>query len=291
MAQLFPSLVIFLMLLDMSISVDYRDLLRVRHQRALVARTALSVLVLVPLVTLALSFIDAIPMQTRVALALLAAAPGAPLSSQRAAQLGSTLATAMALQLIVANLGVVTAPLTLYLMASLHGLHLLIPVGPLAWQLATVQLIPLVLGALLRWKFPDKMPRLSKTLSKVANLSMLVLIVMMLVMLGPVLLKLDGATWLALLAFASSALFMGHLLGGPARETRIAVAVASANRNLGLAALLGNLMGSSLQSVGEHVQPLIMAFALVNFLAGTTYKLCFRPPAALPTDDLEAVAP
>ena len=102
MLQHFPSLVIFVMLLNMAVSVNVRDVKDALREHALVARTVLSVLVLVPLFALGLSFVDAIPHQTQVVLVLLAVALGAPLTAQRAAGLGSTLATAMALQAIVA---------------------------------------------------------------------------------------------------------------------------------------------------------------------------------------------
>lgn len=274
MAKHFPQLVVLLMLLSMSLSVHPSDLLRVLRDRSLVLRTALSVLVLVPLFALGLTYIDAIPHETQVALALLAAAPGAPLASQRAKALGSGLSTAMALQLLVANLGVLTAPLTVMGMASVHGVDLRISPTPLAEQLFLVQVVPLTLGALVRHYATDFAQRISKPLSRVANLAMLALCVMVADKLFSFLRGLDGPTWLALLGFSAFALIVGHALGGPDPATRRAVAICSANRNLGLAILLGTLLGETGVGLeGKHAPPYIMAFAAVNFLVSTVYAM------------------
>lgn len=270
MAALFTAVVIFLNLLDMAFSVNPADLARVARQRGLVLRAALSVLVVVPVFALAVSYIDAIPWPTRVALGLLACAPGAPLGAKRAAQLGSTLATGMGLQLIVALAGVITAPLTLVLMASLHGFQEWVPVREVVWQVFTVQALPLGIGMLLVWRYPKRMARFSKPLSLIANLSMLLLVLLTLVVIVKTIPTLDLATVLAMIAMAGVALAAGHLLGGPSHETRAATAVASANRNLGLAIFLGSF-------VRAHPANLVMIFAMVNFFVGAAYKAITRP--------------
>lgn len=272
MARHFPQLVVFLMLLNTALSVHPGDTWRVLRDRSLVLRTVLSAIVLVPLFTVVLTFIDAVPHSTQVALALLAAAPGAPLASKRAAALGSTVSTAMALQLLVANLGVITAPLTILAIATLHGVDLHISPTPLAQQLFLVQVVPLSLGAFLRYRATDVAVRISKPLSRIANIAMLVLCVMMVGKLLPFLREFGGATWLALLAFSAFALTVGHALGGPGVSTRRAVAICSANRNLGMAILLGSLIGETGVGLeGKHASPYIMTFAFVNFVVGTVY--------------------
>lgn len=265
MAAMFSATVIFLLLLDMAIGVAPADVTRVWRDRSLVWRSMLSVLVLVPLFTWALSWIEAIPWHARVSMALLACAPGAPLGAKRAAQLGSHLATAMGLQLILAIMGVFTAPATLILMAQSHGFQEWIPVRSVAWQVFTVQAVPLLLGMALAHKFPGFVGRFGKKLSLVANLSMLVLTLMTLVVIVKTIPTLNLAAWLGLAAMCAFSLAVGHLLGGPAPETRAAVAVASANRNLGLAIFLGSFV----RTQGADI---VMIFALVNFFAGAVYK-------------------
>ncbi len=226
MAQLIPSLVIFLQLLDMTLTVSFRDVLRVALQFPLIARALLAVVVLVPAFATLLTFIEAIPWPTRVALALMACSPGAPMSAKRAVQLGSPLSTAMAMQLIVAGAGVLTAPVTLIFMAHLHGLRAYVPME----QVASLLLIVLTLAAVA----------------------------------GDIL-EIAAGNWLALLSLSVFSLAVGHLLGGPRPETRVALAVASANRNLGLAIFLSTL-------VRADPQKLIIVYALLNFLMSEIYK-------------------
>lgn len=276
MGNLLSHLVIFMLLLDMAVSVDPQDLWRVRREHALVARAALAALVLVPLFALCLTFIDAIPCQTQVSLALLAAAPGAPLVARRAAALGSDLARSMALQLTVANLGVLTAPIAVTAIAWVHGVNLHLSPLPLAAQLFTVQVIPLLLGAILCFKVPGFTQRMSKPVSRIANLVMLVMIGVVVVMKGPLLAHVDRASWLALLAFSAFALGVGHALGGPDDDTRKALAICCANRNLGMAVLMGTMVSTKVGQTqlgleGEHAAPLIMVFALVNFIVSSAY--------------------
>ncbi len=265
MAQLIPSLVIFLQLLDMTLTVSFRDVLRVALQFPLIARALLAVVVLVPAFATLLTFIEAIPWPTRVALALMACSPGAPMSAKRAVQLGSPLSTAMAMQLIVAGAGVLTAPVTLIFMAHLQGLRAYVPMEQVASQVFTVQVIPVALGCLLVYFFPGLRARLSRPLSVTANLSMLLLIVLTLAAVAGDILEIAAGSWLALLSLSVFSLAVGHLLGGPRPETRVALAVASANRNLGLAIFLSTL-------VRADPQKLIIVYALLNFLMSEIYK-------------------
>lgn len=273
MAAIFSAVVIFLNLLDMAFSVRPGDVTRVWKERWLVWRALLSVLVLVPLFAWALSWVTAIPWHARASLALLACAPGAPLGAKRAAQLGSQLATAMGLQLIIALVGVLAAPATLILMARSHGFDEWIPVRDVLWQVFTVQAVPLALGLALNHKYPDQVARLSKKLSKVANLSMLVLALLTLVVIVKTIPTLTLSTWAAVLALCAFSLLAGHLLGGPSPETRVAVAVASANRNLGLAIFLGTFVKTA-------AADMVMIFALVNFFAGALYKAILKRRSA-----------
>lgn len=261
--------VIFLNLLDIAFSVRPGDLARVLRDRGLVFRALLSVLLLVPLFVWALSFVTAIPPHARVCLALLACSPGAPLGAKRAAQLGSPMATALGLQLVLALVGVLAAPATLFLMAESHGLEEWIPIRDVLWQIATVQAVPLALGLALNHRWPAQVGRFTRKLSLVANLSMLLLALLSLVVVVKTVATLTLSTWLAVLAMCAFSLTVGHLLGGPAPETRVAVAVASANRNLGLAIFLGTF-------VKTEAGDLVMIFALVNFFAGAAYKAFVR---------------
>ncbi len=269
MAQLFPSLVIFLSLLDAAVTVSFRDVLRVAMQFPLIARAMLSVLVLVPAFATVLTFIEGIPWPTRVALALMACSPGAPMSAKRAVQLGSPLSTAMAMQLIVAGAGVITAPLTLILMAHLHGLRALVPIEQVAQQVFTVQVIPVALGLFLTYRFPKLRARLSRPLSVAANLCMLLLVILTIAAVAGDILEIAAGSWGALLSLSVVSLAIGHFLGGPAPETRVAMAIASANRNLGLALFLSTMVHS-------QPQKLIIIYALVNFLMSEIYKHLVR---------------
>ena len=272
-----PSFVVFVTLLNLAMSADVTDVRNALRDHSLIARTVLSVLVLVPMFALGLTFIDAIPRQTQIALILLAVAPGAPLAAKRATALGGTLPTAVALQTTVVLLGGLTAPLMLMGIARMHGAEADIPYESLAAQLLITQLVPLAMGMALRHFAPRVVGRISAPLATIANLSMLLLSLVVVVKLTPYMRDLDGASWLALFTFSAFALTVGYLLGGPSPEDRSAVAVCSANRNLGLAVLIASLLGDGHVGVkAMHLGPTITVFAVVNFGVSTVAGQLWR---------------
>jgi BASS family bile acid:Na+ symporter len=266
--QLFAWGVVFLLLLDLSLRVDRHDLARVARCPGLIGRAALAVLVVVPALSVGLSFLPFIPLPARAALVMLAVAPGAPLASKRAAMLGGALATSLALQVGVATLGVITAPMMLLGIGWLHGLRLAAAPAALAVQLAAMQICPIGVGALLRWGSPALARRLSPTIARLATLSLVAFVIALLVRIGPFLPSIGLPSWAALAFFSSTALLLGHLLGGPDRDTRVTVAVASANRNIGMAVLLAECLKSEIPSL----ETLIIVFALVNLLMSSIYS-------------------
>jgi BASS family bile acid:Na+ symporter len=64
---------------------------------------------------------------------------------------------------------------------------------------------------------------------------------------------------------------LGHLLGGPARETRTVLAVASAMRNPGLALLVVQL-----NFTGRGVEGVVLAYVLMTLLLLTGYVAWWR---------------
>ena len=63
-------------------------------------------------------------------------------------------------------------------------------------------------------------------------------------------------------------LIVGHLLGGPKREQRSTLAVASIARNVGLAMFI-----VALSDVGQNSMPTIVVYMLVGVAGQSLYKI------------------
>ena len=77
--------------------------------------------------------------------------------------------------------------------------------------------------------------------------------------------------WLAMLAILFMVLFsltIGHLLGGPGRDQRSALATACIARNVGLALFLAEL-----SDYGQHFIPTLLAYMILGGLLAVPYAV------------------
>lgn len=274
----FVSLAVFTLMLDIGISQSPEQLTSLWRQPGLLLRSLLAVLVLVPAVVILVLMLIDTPSEVAVTLALLAASPGAPLTTRRSRLAGADVTYVSSLQLTLALMAVVVTPLILsvfYLAFDLPSASATpLQVGA---QIAQVTLLPVLIGLAMQRLAPELTARLAKPLDLTAKIMFLLLILVMIATLVmiPELRKGFLAGWPALLAIlivAATAIVIGHALGGPEPTQRSGLATASLARNIGLALFIGELA-----NLGEIMIPTLLAYMILGALLALPYSIWIKP--------------
>ncbi len=231
---------------------------------ALLLRGLVCVLVVVPLAGFAAGFAFGLDPAERVGIVLMAIAPGAPLALRRALGTGGDAGFAPTLQIAVAVLAVAAMPLWVLIGNRILGTNGFVDVGAVARQVFLAQLLPLGLGAALASVVPVRAARIGTLLGRAGALLLIAMIIGQVVDLHAVILAARPWPMAAAAATTLAALAAGHLLGGPLPETRHAVAIAGAMRNVGLALLVATANRAPPAVVVTIVSYMLVAFVLVS---------------------------
>ena len=264
---------VFFLMMNIGISNSARELLPDTRASGLLIRSLVSVVIVVPAVVLVLMLATDLPAGVQSGLALLAACIGAPMTTKRAAAASADMVFVSSLQLALALLAVVIAPLVLAIFYALFDLQIerMSPIAA-AGQIATVAFLPLMIGAAIRVFAPDLAGWLKNWVARIGDLLFLLLLA---VLVGSLIFVEElrqvfivgwpAALTIAIIAIA--ALASGHLLGGPDRKRRAGLAIATVARNIGLALYLADKSDSTYAIV-----PTILVFMLTGSVLAMIYS-------------------
>lgn len=270
----FTSVTVFTLMLTLGVNHSFAQLAAFWQQPQVLFRSLLAVLILVPLVVALLLWVFRLPPAVATGLAVLAAAPGAPLTSKRSKMAGGDLSYARSLQLTLALLAVAATPAILGLFYRFFELETE-RVTPLevGQQVAMVTFLPAIIGLLLQRYVPKFVEVMGKPLDLLANALFFALVALVVVALAlaPQLRAMLLVGWLpaaAIVLMATAALAVGHLLGGPDRKRRATLATASLARNIGLALFIAGL-----SDYGQRFIPMLLAYMMLGALVAIPYGL------------------
>ena len=282
----FASITIFTLMLTIGVNETVERLISLWRRSAILLRSLFAVIVLVPAVVILLLLVFDLPPAVATGLALLAAAPGAPLTTTRSKVASADLTYVSSLQLALAILAVVLTPAWLAIYYALFDLTIE-TIGPIsvASQVARVTFLPVVIGLLLQRFAPALVDRIRKPLNILATVLFLLLALVILVALAmaPELrekLLLGPVAIAAILIMAIAALAIGHLVGGRNPEQRGGLATACIARNFGLAVYLATLTEAGAASI-----PTMAVYLLLGAVSGIVYGLWIRRQVPGPTTD------
>jgi predicted Na+-dependent transporter len=246
MQTLIPA-TLFTLMFALGLGLRGEALVLLRQRPALVARVLIGTCLLVPLAALVLLKSPLNPLLSlpvKLAIALMAISPSAPLTLRKADRQGGDRELAALLQLLAAAVAIVSIPLLANLFRAvfqLSGWN----IQPLdvAGQVTLMQGLPLLLGILVRRGLPRLADRLERPLDQLANGLLLVLAVVILFVyrqrLGGFLAgNLAGLACIALLVLVT--LTIGWLLADADPRERTTVAMVTSTRNPGLALLFAS---------------------------------------------------
>ena len=106
-----------------------------------------------------------------------------------------------------------------------------------------------------------------------ANILFIVLLLILVLLLALVpklraLLNVGGPAMVAIMLMVAASLAIGHLLGGPRRDQRSALATACIARNIGLALFIAEL-----SDYGEHFIPTLLTYMILGGLLAVPYAI------------------
>ena len=270
----FVTLTIFSLMFAIGINHSSQKLTSLWRQPELLLRSILSVIVLVPIWVGLLVWLLDLPPATVTGLAVLAATPGAPLTTKRTQAAGGDPEYAASLQLTLALLAVVVTPLILAIFyAQFELVTKPVPPAKVALQVGEVTFLPVIIGLLIQRLAPKFAERIGTHVQKIANLLFIIFFLVLIVVLlfKPELRAMLNLGWpatAAIIIMVVISLLSGHLLGGPLREQRSVLAVASIARNVGLAMFIANVC-----DYGQQFIPTLLTYAIMGALLAVPYSI------------------
>jgi len=264
---------IFSLMLSLGISLSFEKMLSLWRKPALLFRSLLAVVVLVPLVVVLLLKLFNLPLGVMMGLALLAVSPGAPLATKRSQMAGAIFHQSASLQLTLALLAVFITPLSLAIFGLIFpGIEGRVTILDVAEQVTVVQFLPVALGLLLQKFTPKFAMAIAKPLTIMANGLFLIMIVLACVVGLPIILRVWGWPLVAIAILVIASLGIGHALGEYHDEHQNSVlAIACIARNVGLALFI-----AVLNEVEQQVLPTLIAYLVVGALLGILYSIWIK---------------
>lgn len=261
LTKLFTTVGLIAIMLSVGLRVTFGEILASIRKPVLVGLGLLANFVLFPLVTLGLlQAFNPHPMVS-VGFLILAACPGAPIGPPAAAMAKGDVPSAIGLMVVLSGLSVVLSPVLLQFL-----LGWLLPSEPLqidslaiVQTLLVAQLLPLLIGLLMRRYWPNLSDRLAKPLGTFANLLLLGAVVLILIREFPTLALIRLRGWFGMLLLLAASLILGWLLGGPERATRKTLALTTAARNAAVALVI-----ASNNFAGTPAMTAVVAYSLVS---------------------------
>jgi bile acid:Na+ symporter, BASS family len=273
----FVSLTVFVLMLALGVNHSFEQLTSLWRRPGLLLRSLLAVVLLVPMIVAILLWVFDLPPAVATGLAVLAAAPGAPLTYKRSQMAGGDPTYTGSLQLTLALLAVGITPVILALFASLFGLVLKgVTLFQVARQVAQVTFLPVIIGLAIQHFSPRLAEVLRKPVSILANILFLLLLLILVLLLAfapelRAMLNLGALPAVVILLMVTISLVIGQLLGGPRREQRSALATACIARNVGLALFIAEL-----GDYGQHSIPTLLTYMILGGLFALPYAVWSR---------------
>src|SRR3954469_19983362 len=245
-----------------------------RPGRLLAAVAAIEVVV--PLAAVLLVVVLPLAPPVKLGIVLMAISPVPPMVPAKQLKLGGRTPYVCGLYVAVSLLSIVLVPLILAVLSAVFAHDVWVSPWVIARAVLISVLLPLAVGMTVHRLSPRLAERAAPVVSKLATLFLWLAFGLVLIAVWPAMRVLLGnGTALAIAAVAGVGLLAGHLLGGPGREDRAALAGASATRHPGIALLIGRTTFPT-----QSLAPVLLLFLLVGLLAAIPYQVWIRKRAA-----------
>jgi BASS family bile acid:Na+ symporter len=272
----YATLTLFLLMLSIGLREGFENLTVLWRRPGLLLRCVLASFVLVPIATMAIDVVLPMGDAARAGVAVMALCPGAPMLYRKLAGMKANTAVAGSYQVTMSLLAIVFVPLWIIIINILYLKANPSSIGTVGKQIAFVQIVPIVIGIMIRGWLPQLADDWLEPVVKISSYMLLGALLIVMVVALPAILRVDLITLIGVLLFVTTTILIGHYLGGIEPENRIALALANSSRNAGLAL---TLVAINFDNQGP-VLGAIGAIALLSAIAGAIYVNLYRKQMA-----------
>lgn len=224
-------------MLSIGLTVTGSEILGTMRDRRLMGRLLLANFFLVPLLGYLLILTFPLSPGTKLALALLALAPGGLRAIQFTDKVKGNLAFAAAAFFVLSLLSIVFTPILVKVLLPLQiGMNL--PFLRVILFVLVCLLLPLTVGFIIRGRSEKGAAAMGRVMLIVSNISFVATTLVTAAMNKEAMRSLGGQDVLALLLLVVLSMVIGWWLGGPERGNRRVLAIATSMRNAGLCLLI-----------------------------------------------------
>lgn len=266
-----------LILIGIAIGLQSRwsDFLFALRNPGVLLRGFLAVNVIPPIAATVLISIIPLTLPVKMGIILMAIAPLAPVAPVSLLKTGASSHGVIGVYFALMLLSVIVVPLSVSILSATIPGEAAIAASAI-WRLVLASVvIPLIAGAVIASFAPDLARKLAPLAQMLGTTGLLIFLVPTLAALAGAMLALVGnATLIVIALTVAAALMGGHLLGGPERASRAALATAAATRHPGIAFTIG-----SANSDHPQLAPAIMLFLLVGIMVSALYGVWLKRSA------------
>lgn len=243
------------------------DVLYLARRPGLLARSLLSVFVVMPLLAVVFVKLFELKLTTEVVLVALAISPVPPLLPKNEVKASGHASYGLGLMVFLAVAAIALVPLSVEAMELAFGRPYAVESGAIAKIVLMLIVLPLVAGMIVHTLLPRVSARLQKPVGAAATALLVIAAVFLLAGAWKAIWAATGSgTVLAIALFVVSGLIVGHLLGGPEPEHSAVLAMSTACRHpaIALAIAIANYPG-------ERFVGTILLYVLVNTVLWIAY--------------------
>ena len=264
---------IFMTVFSFGLNSSLDDILYVVRRPSLLARSLLSMNIIMPLFAAVIITLFDFHPAVKIALVALAVSPVPPLLPQRELKAAGTASYAYGLLFTAALIAIVYVPLAIELLSRFFDVPAHMPPAAVARLVLITVLAPLSIGIAVRHYASALAGRIAKPVLMVALVVLGVSILPLLVVLFPSVMSLIGnGTIIVIVAFVLVGLASGHLLGGPEPDDRTILALSTAIRHPAVAMAI-----ASANYPGEKLVPAaVLLYLILNVVVSIPYLIWRR---------------
>jgi BASS family bile acid:Na+ symporter len=240
LVNVLASVTLFEMMVAIGLGVTFAEMAGVAKNGRLVARAALANYVCFPAVAVGLLLVFQADPLIAAGFLIAAVCPGAPYGPPFTGIARGNVALAVGLMVLLAGSSAIVAPLLLRVLLPVTSgdVGAQINAGNMVGTLLVAQLLPLCVGLAVRHWRPALAARLKTPADRLSMVLNLATLAVVLAVQFDMLVAIPIRAFAGMSALVLAGLAVGWLLGGPGRETRTAMAMATAVRNVGVSLVI-----------------------------------------------------
>jgi BASS family bile acid:Na+ symporter len=261
---------IMLLVFGLGLHADWRDAIYLFGRPGLLARSILSMNVVMPLFAAAVAALFSLNSAVEIAIVALALAPVPPILPGKQQKAGGSEGYAIGLLVAAGLFAIVLVPAGVELMGKAFGKDIHMTSGAIALIVLMTIVVPLAAGITVHWAAPAISARMAKPVSRLAAVLLVAGALPVLFTAWPAGMSMIGnGTLVALAVFSAVGLAVGHGLGGPDGDNRTILALATSARHPAVALAIA---GANFQQQ-QQVLAVVLLYLIIGALVSLPYVM------------------